>query len=80
MKSPIEHVLTSPDTYIGSVQVETSMMHIFDEDTQTVVSRQMEHCPGIFKIFDEAIVNCRDQVIRMLHSEIPDKKLVSFIL
>jgi DNA topoisomerase-2 len=54
-------------------------MHVFDETTQRIVLKNIEYIPGLYKLFDEGIVNCRDHVIRMLQSEAPNKRVVSHI-
>lgn len=66
-KTPEQHVLDNPDTYIGSVeQIEDLVWVLNDnENGQKIVQRQVKYIPGLFKLFDEGIVNCRDHVIRM---------------
>ena len=56
-----EQILLRPDTYIGST--ETSMedkMWVFDEKTKKMVQRKMTYSPGLYKIFDEILVNAAD--------------------
>ena len=74
-----EHVLLNPDTYIGSVENVDASMWIYDDATNRLVLRNIELVPGLYKLFDEGIVNCRDHVIRMIHSPLLDKKFVSGI-
>jgi DNA topoisomerase-2 len=64
-KSDKEHVLDNPDTYIGSIEKISSNIHIYDEATHKIVEKQITYIPGLYKLFDEGIVNCRDHVIRM---------------
>jgi len=64
-KSDKEHVLDNPDTYIGSIEKISSNVHIYDEATHKIVEKQITYIPGLYKLFDEGIVNCRDHVIRM---------------
>ena len=59
-KTPLEHILLRPDTYIGSVQPLTEKMWIFDEATQQIVNKEITYTPGLFKIFDEILVNAAD--------------------
>lgn len=65
-KSAREHVLDNPDTYIGSVEKVDSCLHIFDESSNKIVEKTIDWIPGLYKIFDEGVVNARDHVIRML--------------
>ena len=78
-KTDKQHILDNPDTYIGSVENVDSQMWVYDDETNKIVLRDIEYIPGIYKLFDEGIVNCRDHVIRMIHSPLLDKKFVTYI-
>ena len=78
-KSDKQHILDNPDTYIGSVETVDALMWVFDDASGKIVLKQIEYVPGLYKLFDEGIVNCRDHVLRMVQSTHEDKKLVSFI-
>tara|TARA_Y100000741_G_scaffold51210_4_gene35076 strand:+ start:1091 stop:4507 length:3417 start_codon:yes stop_codon:yes gene_type:complete len=64
-KSDKQHVLDNPDTYIGSVENINTNSYVFDKDQKKIIERSIKYVPGLYKIFDEGIVNCRDHVIRM---------------
>ena len=64
-KTDKEHILDNPDTYIGSVEVIDSNMWIINKDDSKIVEKNINYIPGLFKLFDEGIVNCRDHVVRM---------------
>ena len=64
-KSSKQHVLDNPDTYIGSVEQINNKEFIFDEETNTIIQKNINIIPGLYKLFDEGIVNSRDHVIRM---------------
>lgn len=57
-----EHILKKPDTYIGSIENTEHDDYIFNDDK--IIQKQFEYIPGLYKLFDEGIVNCRDHVIR----------------
>jgi len=78
-KTDKEHILDNPDTYIGSVETVDSAMWIYDEATGKIALKNIEYVPGLYKLFDEGIVNCRDHVVRMINSPVLDKRLVSNI-
>ena len=78
-KTDKQHILDNPDTYIGSIENVDADMWVYDDATQKVVLKRIEYIPGLYKLFDEGIVNCRDHVIRMLHSSLMDKKYVTYI-
>ena len=78
-KTDKQHILDNPDTYIGSVENVDADMWIFDNETQKIVQKNIEYIPGLYKLFDEGIVNARDHVMRMIQSPILDKRFVSYI-
>ena len=64
-KTDKQHILDNPDTYIGSVEKVEADLWILNETNDKIVERNMTYIPGLFKLFDEGVVNCRDHVIRM---------------
>ncbi|XP_011168143.1 DNA topoisomerase 2 isoform X2 [Solenopsis invicta] len=59
-KSQLEHILLRPDTYIGSVEPVTEMMWVFDKEKEMMVQKEIKYVPGLYKIFDEILVNAAD--------------------
>ena len=57
-----EHILKKPDTYIGSIENTDHEDYIFNDEK--IISKGFQYIPGLYKLFDEGIVNCRDHVIR----------------
>jgi len=78
-KTDKQHILDNPDTYIGSVENVDADMWVFDDETQKIKLKTIEYIPGLYKLFDEGIVNCRDHVIRMIQSKMIEKKFVTHI-
>ena len=64
-KTDKQHILDNPDTYIGSVENVNQEMHIYDSENKSIILKSMDVIPGLYKLFDEGIVNSRDHVIRM---------------
>jgi DNA topoisomerase-2 len=62
-KTDKEHILDNPDTYIGSVEIVDTNMWVLGNDK--IEEKTITYVPGLFKLFDEGIVNCRDHVVRM---------------
>lgn len=58
-KTQLEHILLRPDTYIGSVEPVTQQMWVFDEEIG-MNQREITFVPGLYKIFDEILVNAAD--------------------
>ena len=61
-----EHILKKPDTYIGSIENTDHEDYIFNDEK--IISKGFQYIPGLYKLFDEGIVNCRDHVIRQEHA------------
>ena len=59
-KTQLEHILLRPDTYIGSVEPQTQAMWVYDAETKGIANRQITFVPGLYKIFDEIVVNAAD--------------------
>jgi DNA topoisomerase-2 len=78
-KTDKEHILDNPDTYIGSVENVNSPMYVLENDK--IILKDVDYNPGLFKLFDEGIVNCRDHVVRMEKKKEtnPDTELVNSI-
>uniref|UniRef100_A0A8C2SD18 DNA topoisomerase 2 n=1 Tax=Capra hircus TaxID=9925 RepID=A0A8C2SD18_CAPHI len=58
-RTQLEHILLRPDTYIGSVEPLTQLMWVYDEDVG-MNCREVTFVPGLYKIFDEILVNAAD--------------------
>jgi DNA topoisomerase-2 len=56
----LEHILKRPDTYIGSVESTTEQMWAFNSETVSMENRKVSFVPGLYKIFDEILVNAAD--------------------
>jgi len=78
-KTDKQHILDNPDTYIGSVENVDATLWVYDEQQSKMEYRDIEYVPGLYKLFDEGIVNCRDHVIRMIQSPLLNKKFVTHI-
>ena len=63
-KTDIEHILDAPDTYIGSVEADRNTNWMLDENDNFKFS-DYEFIGGLYKCFDEGIVNCRDHFVRL---------------
>ena len=63
-KTDKQHILDNPDTYIGSIENVDAQMWLLSEDSSKIYEKNIEYISGLFKLFDEGVVNCRDHVIR----------------
>ncbi|XP_046918404.2 DNA topoisomerase 2-alpha-like [Dermatophagoides farinae] len=62
-KSQYELILLCPNTYIGSVEKEIKKMWVYDHP-KGMVLRHVSYVPGLYRIFDEILVNAADNKIR----------------
>ncbi|CAM9243193.1 unnamed protein product, partial [Phaeothamnion confervicola] len=59
-KTQLEHILLRPDTYVGTCEPITQPMWVYDESADKLVLRPVAYTPGLYKIFDEILVNAAD--------------------
>lgn len=71
-KTDKQHILDNPDTYIGAVESIESNLWIMNNENDKIIEKNIEYIPGLFKLFDEGIVNSRDHVVRM-KTKVDDK-------
>lgn len=73
-KTPIEHVLDRPDTYVGTVLPSTKRMFVLDgwekylekQDASalSITLRDVNYIPAMYRIIDELLVNAVDNYNR----------------
>ena len=74
-KTHREHILSLPDTYIGSI--ETAREEVFLREEDTFKATTIPFNPGFYKLIDELLVNAHDHAIRLRqkNSENPVKSI-----
>jgi len=70
-----EHILSLPDTYIGSIENSTEEHYIVQDDS--FAAKTLNFNPGFYKLIDELLVNAHDHVVRLRQnkSENPVKNI-----
>ena len=63
-KTHHDHVLSLPDTYIGSIKPDKQKMWVYDEEHNKMIFKEIIYIPGLYKIYDEILVNARDHSIK----------------
>ena len=63
-KTQLQHILDIPDTYIGSIEPDNYELYLLNNDNR-MEKRMVSFIPGLFKIYDEIIVNAFDQYTRL---------------
>ena len=73
-KTDIQHILVTPDTYVGSIEEDEYTNWMLNENNKMIWGK-FKNVPGEYKCFDEGIVNARDHFIR-LKSKIKIDKII----
>jgi len=58
----IEHILKRPDMYMGSIETQKHKLYVLNDQKDQLIEQEIELIPGLFKIFDEIIVNSGDNL------------------
>ena len=57
------HIYNRPAMYIGTIEPNTIETFVIDNSNK-IIKKTITYIPGLFKIFDEAIVNAIDHSVR----------------
>ena len=68
-KTQLEHILLRPDTYIGTTEKISEKMWVIDDKKEKMVYKEITYVPGLYKIFDEILVNAVDNITRDLRMD-----------
>ncbi|EFJ45103.1 hypothetical protein VOLCADRAFT_94598 [Volvox carteri f. nagariensis] len=61
-KTQLEHIILRPDTYIGSTERQPNTIWV--HNGQKMELKTVNYPPGLYKIFDEILVNAADNKVR----------------
>ncbi|KAJ5087058.1 DNA topoisomerase II [Penicillium alfredii] len=56
----LEHIIKRPDTYVGSTERTSQQMWVYNTESEGMECREVSFVPGLYKIFDEIVVNAAD--------------------
>ena len=70
-KTDKEHVLDNPDTYIGSIELVKNKDWTLNATDNSIQQTSHDYIPGLYKLFDECVVNARDHVLRCQLTDTP---------
>ena len=73
-KTPRQHILDAPDTYIGSVEEDSVVNWCLTENKFKY--DEYKWISGLYKLFDEGIVNARDHYIRLKQKSIKEDNII----
>ena len=58
-----QHIYDTPDTYIGGIESNTIQQHMIED--KKIVLKEIDIIPALLNIFNEVLVNARDQIVRL---------------
>ena len=71
-----EHIIKRPDSYVGSIETNKDTRWTNNADSNRMNYRSLQFNPGLYKIYDEILVNARDAFVRSSgEGRIPVKKI-----
>ena len=64
-----DHIQKLPDTYVGDIDIQCELFYTISKNDNkiSIVKKEIKYVPGLYKIFDEIIVNAVDHISRLLH-------------
>lgn len=65
--NPREHVLTRPGMYIGSLEPDVANTWVYSNNEMQ--KKDIQYVSGLYKIFDEILVNVLDHIVRLKSHE-----------
>ena len=63
-KDLVTHIYDTPDTYVGGSDLIEEVLPILQEN-ESIQTETFEYIPALYNIFNEILVNARDQVVRL---------------
>ena len=63
-----QHIYDTPDTYVGGVDIISNNLPVYDASENKIIFKEIEYIPALLNIFNEILVNARDQIIRLENS------------
>ena len=59
------HIYNTPDTYVGGCDLICEKLFIYDSKNDKIVEKEIEYIPALFNIYNEILVNAKDQCTRL---------------
>lgn len=59
------HIYNTPDTYVGGCDLIVETLQVFEPSKEKIINKECEYIPALFNIYNEILVNSKDQVTRL---------------
>ena len=69
-----QHIYDTPDTYVGGIDKINEVLPILNDNK--IVFKEIEYIPALLNIFNEILVNARDQIVRLQGKSDEDPNVV----
>ena len=69
-----QHIYDTPDTYVGGIDKINEVLPILNDNK--IVFKEIEYIPALLNIFNEILVNARDQIVRLQSKNDEDPNVV----
>jgi DNA topoisomerase-2 len=66
-----QHIYDTPDTYVGGIECLKEILPIYFDNK--IIYKEIEYIPALLNIFNEILVNARDQIVRLNQKHDKDK-------
>jgi len=70
-----DHIYNTPDTYVGGCDLICEPLSIYEPEKNKIITREVEYIPAILNIYNEILVNAKDQVTRLQGLREKDKSV-----
>jgi len=77
----VTHVKNRPGMYIGSIDEDSIVTWIYNNEScnKRMEKRKLNYIPGLFKIFDEILVNACDHETRLKSKNTENTKNINYM-
>ena len=69
------HIYNTPDTYVGGCDLICEKLFVYDSSSDKIVEKEIEYIPALFNIYNEILVNAKDQCTRLNGLYMKDKSV-----
>ena len=69
------HIFNTPDTYVGGCDLICEQLSIYEPEKNKILIKEVGYIPAILNIYNEILVNAKDQVTRLSGLHEKDKSI-----
>ena len=69
------HIYNTPDTYVGGVDIISELLPVYNNEKNIIEFSEVDYIPALYNIFNEILVNAKDQCTRLKLLQKKDKSI-----